>query len=78
VDTPGGLQEMSAINEAGVYKLVFRSNKPEAEKFSDWVAEEVLPTIRNTGGYVANDELFVVTYLKHADEQTKLMGNSFY
>jgi prophage antirepressor-like protein len=73
VDTPGGLQEMAAINEAGVYKLVFRSNKPEAEKFSDWVAEEVLPTIRKTGGYVANDELFVETYLKHADEQTKLL-----
>ncbi len=73
VDTLGGPQEMAAINEAGVYKLVFRSNKPEAERFSDWVAEEVLPTIRKTGGYVANDDLFVETYLKHADEQTKLL-----
>ena len=74
VDTLGGPQEMAAINEAGVYKLVFRSNKPEAERFSDWVAEEVLPTIRKTGGYVANDDLFVETYLKHADEQTKLLA----
>jgi len=39
------------LTEAGVYKLIFRSRKPEAERFQDWVAEEVLPSIRKTGQY---------------------------
>lgn len=61
------------LTESGVYKLVFKSHKPEAEKFSDWVTDEVLPTIRKTGGYVNNDELFIATYLPYADESTKLI-----
>jgi prophage antirepressor-like protein len=44
------------LTESGVYKLVMRSNKPEAEKFQDWIAEEVLPSIRKNGGYIANQE----------------------
>ncbi|TES48053.1 phage antirepressor KilAC domain-containing protein [Shouchella lehensis] len=40
-----------AVNEAGLYKLIFKSRKEEAEKFSDWIAEEVLPSIRETGSY---------------------------
>lgn len=51
VDTLGGRQEMAAINEAGVYKLVFTSRKPEAERFTDWIASEVLPSIRKHGMY---------------------------
>ncbi|MBV4447508.1 hypothetical protein KM799_12920 [Clostridium tyrobutyricum] len=39
------------LTESGVYKLAFKSNKPNAEKFSDWVADEVLPSIRKTGVY---------------------------
>lgn len=39
------------LTESGVYKLIFRSHKPEAERFSDWVTDEVLPSIRKTGGY---------------------------
>lgn len=39
------------LKEAGVYKLIFKSHKKEAEKFQDWVTDEVLPTIRKTGGY---------------------------
>ncbi|MCY9758769.1 phage antirepressor KilAC domain-containing protein, partial [Paenibacillus alvei] len=45
----------------------------EAEKFESWVFDEVLPTIRKTGGYVANEDLFISTYLPHADDQTKLI-----
>lgn len=41
------------LTESGVYKLVFKSRKPEAEKFSDWVTDEVLPQIRQTGSYEA-------------------------
>lgn len=40
------------LTESGVYKLVFRSNKPKAEKFTDWVTDEVLPAIRKEGKYV--------------------------
>ncbi len=64
------------LTESGVYKLVFRSNKPNAEAFTDWVTDEVLPTIRKTGGYVNNDDLFIDTYLPYADESTKLMFRS--
>ena len=50
-DTPGGRQEVTAINESGLYKLVLRSRKPSAKRFSKWVTAEVLPTIRRSGGY---------------------------
>lgn len=39
------------LTESGVYKLVFKSRKPNAEKFTDWVTDEVLPTLRKTGTY---------------------------
>ena len=52
-DTPGGQQEMLIVSEAGVYKLVFTSRKAEAERFSDWVATDVLPAIRKNGAYIA-------------------------
>lgn len=61
------------LTESGVYKLVFKSHKPNAEKFTDWIADEVLPAIRKTGGYVNNDELFLNTYLPYADESTRLI-----
>lgn len=42
------------LTESGVYKLVFKSHKPNAEKFTDWIADEVLPSIRKTGSYSTN------------------------
>jgi len=51
--TPGGDQTIIFITEPAVYKLAFRSNKPEAERFTDWVASEVLPAIRKFGFYGA-------------------------
>lgn len=47
----GGLQQLKVINEAALYKLAFRSNKPQADAFVNWVAGEVLPAIRQTGQY---------------------------
>lgn len=44
--------EISFIPESDVYRLVMRSKLPEAEKFQDWVCEEILPAIRKTGGYM--------------------------
>ncbi|PKN77205.1 MAG: hypothetical protein CVU52_01440 [Deltaproteobacteria bacterium HGW-Deltaproteobacteria-10] len=37
------------VSESGLYKLIFKSRKPEAEKFKDWLAKEVIPAIRKTG-----------------------------
>lgn len=73
VDTLGGLQNVGAVNEFGLYNLVLSSRKPEAKQFKRWITHEVIPTIRRTGGYVANDDLFIETYLPQADEQTKLL-----
>jgi prophage antirepressor-like protein len=49
--TPGGNQEVSTINESGLYSLILTSRKPEAKKFKKWVTSEVLPAIRKTGHY---------------------------
>jgi prophage antirepressor-like protein len=50
--TPGGKQKMLTVNEPGLYRLVFQSRKPEAEKFKTWVFTEVLPSIRRTGMFL--------------------------
>lgn len=57
--TNGGKQELSFIPESDVYRLTFGSKLPTAEKFTDWVTEVVLPSIRKTGNYTAKpvDEL---------------------
>ena len=49
--TLGGAQDISVINESGLYTLIMRSNKPEAKKFRKWVTSEVLTSIRKTGHY---------------------------
>ncbi len=49
--------EMSFITESGVYRLVFGSKLPSAEKFTDWVTEEVLPSIRQHGAYMTEETL---------------------
>ena len=70
-DTLGGAQNLTVINESGFYSLVLSSKMPNAKKFKRWVTAEVLPTIRKTGGYVANEDVFVETYLPFADEPIK-------
>lgn len=51
VRTPGGEQEMSVVNESGLYSAVLKSRKAEAKAFKRWVTCEVLPAIRKTGEY---------------------------
>ena len=75
-DTLGGVQEMTVVNESGLYSLVLGSRKPEAKQFKRWITHEVIPTIRKTGGYVNNDDLFVNTYLPNADDTTKALFRS--
>lgn len=62
---------VNVINEPGLYAVVLGSRKPEAKAFKRWITHEVIPTIRKTGGYVANDDLFVETYFGDADESMK-------
>lgn len=73
IATPSGIQEMTIINESGLYSLILSSKLPTAKKFKRWVTNEVLPTIRKTGGYVANDDMFINNYLPFADDVTKML-----
>ena len=49
----GGTQEMTIINESGLYSLILKSKLPEAKQFKRWVTSEVLPSIRKDGGYIS-------------------------
>ena len=66
--TNGGVQEMKMISEGDVYRLISHSRLPSAEKFERWIFDDVLPTIRRTGGYVSNEEMFIENYLPFLDE----------
>ena len=63
--TPGGDQNMNIINESGLYKLIMRTDKPIAEKFQEWVCEEVLPSIRKSGEYILQE------YKQKLEEKSK-------
>ena len=73
IDTLGGKQRMAIINEPGLYSLVITSRKPEAKVFKRWITHDVIPTIRKTGGYVNNEELFLDTYFPTLDAGAKAM-----
>ncbi len=64
------------IPENIFYRLAMKAKNETAERFQAKVADEIIPTIRKTGGYVNNDELFINTYLPYADEPTKLLFRS--
>lgn len=67
--TSGGQRrEMTVINESGLYAVIIRSDKPQAQSFRKWLTSEVIPTIRRTGGYVSNEEMFIENYLPFLDE----------
>lgn len=57
IDTLGGKQRMTIINEPGLYSLVLSSRKPEAKAFRRWITHEVIPTIRKYGGYMTKSLL---------------------
>lgn len=68
-DTLGGTQDMTIINESGLYSLIFSSKLPNAKRFKRWVTSEVLPVIRKTGQYrrkEAGRDVTVDDYLKAA------------
>lgn len=57
IPTPGGSQEMTIINESGLYSVILRSDKPQAKPFRKWVTSEVLPTIRRHGAYMTEQTI---------------------
>lgn len=61
------------IPENVFYRLAMKAKNETAERFQALVADEIIPSIRKTGGYVNNDTLFINTYLPFADENTKLL-----
>lgn len=61
------------IPENIFYRLAMKAKNETAEKFQAKVADEIIPTIRRTGGYVTNEDLFIVTYLPYADDETKAL-----
>lgn len=56
MNTPGGSQKVLTVTEPGLYELIFRSDKPAAQRFRVWVFEKVLPSIRRTGSYSHSSE----------------------
>lgn len=74
IETPSGIQEMTIINESGLYSLVLSSKLPGAKKFRRWVTAEVLPTIRKTGGYaIPKDYPSALRALADAEEQRQAL-----
>lgn len=70
-DPHGRPQETNCVTESGLYSLVLGSRKPEAKAFKRWITHEILPTIRKTGGYVHDEQIFVDTYLPNVDPAVK-------
>ena len=72
-DTLGGEQQMSIINEPGLYSLVLGSRKPEAKAFKRWITHKVIPQIRKTGAYLSpvidSDMLFKMAEAMAAKEK---------
>ena len=77
VDTLGGKQNLSAVNEYGIYSLIFNSRKPQAKEFKRWVTHEVIPSIRKHGLYatkdtaekILNDPSFLIKALQTLEEE---------
>lgn len=60
MDTPGGFQPMTVINESGLYSLIFGSKLEKAKEFKHWVTSEVLPALRKTGSYSITPDSYMI------------------
>lgn len=65
LDTPGGKQDQTIVNESGMYSLILSSKLPTAKKFKRWVTSEVLPAIRKHGAYMTDEKAFDVVHNKN-------------
>ncbi len=63
-DTLGGKQQVVIISESGLYRLLFQSRKPEAQRFCDWVTDIIIPEVRKTGGFGLAEARARIEYLE--------------
>lgn len=73
VRTLGGEQEMTIINEAGLYSAILKSRKPAAKRFKRWVTHDVLPSLRMTGSYSIDEKLSVSQQISMSKHRLALM-----
>lgn len=69
IDSLGRKQKAAAANEPNLYRLIFRSDKPQAKAFQDWIYEEVLPSIRKTGSYSVQPSADLLTLFEQDVQQ---------
>ena len=69
----GKIQKVNFIPEGDMYRLIAHSKLPSAERFEFWIFDEVLPTIRRTGGYINNVDLMVNTYFSDIPDDQKVL-----
>lgn len=74
----GKMQDINYISEGDLYRLICNSKLPTSEKFELWVFDEVLPTMRKTGGYVNNTDLMVNTYFSNLSDDQKFLVKSLF
>lgn len=72
--TGKGMSTASLISESGLYKLVMRSDKPQARVFQDWVTRDVLPAIRKDGAYVMGEEKVATGEMAEEELLAKAFG----
>lgn len=72
IHTLGGQQNMTIINESGLYAVILRSDKPQAKAFRKWVTSEVLPTLRKTGTYTLKSDDTKMRMLATREENAKI------
>ncbi len=76
IDTPGGPQRMTVVNESGLYAVILTSRKPEAKAFKRWITHEVIPAIRKQGAYLAPSmtpgELLVAMANRFLDQEREI------
>ncbi|WP_269913805.1 BRO-N domain-containing protein [Acinetobacter sp. HY1485] len=76
--TIGGTQKLTFISEENLYRIVFRSTKPEALSFQNWVFAEVLPSIRKTGSYSARQTAYEELNRLHMQEKVSKEKGTFH
>lgn len=75
-DSRGRRQEFKVVPESDVYRLIIKSKLPEAERFEEWVMEELLPTLRKQSG-LEGFEVFRMLDKEHQKEQMEILRNAY-
>lgn len=76
MDTPGGVQKMQFVNEAGLYEIIFRSHSETVKPFRRWVTHDVLPTLRKQGYYACMSDEQVFDFVCERAATSKLLLGS--